>query len=125
VTARMVQAVRDLVAADKAWHGVSAQVTQLLARVPNASVRYGAAGDHGYADAVREARRAAQREVRSPLPHWTGVRQDEDEQRVALLGRLKRLRRPTPAQQTRSSSCATNSPRRQPQREARARCASV
>jgi hypothetical protein len=44
---RMAQAVRDLVAADKAWHGVSAQVTQLLAHVPNASVRCDAAGDYG------------------------------------------------------------------------------
>ena len=43
----MAQAVRDLVAADKAWHGVSAQVTQLLAHVPNASVRCDAAGDYG------------------------------------------------------------------------------
>jgi hypothetical protein len=44
---RMAQAVRDLVAADKARHGVSAQVTQLLAHVPNASVRCDAAGDYG------------------------------------------------------------------------------
>jgi len=74
-------------------------VTRLLAHVPNARVRYDAAGDHGHADLVREARRAAQREVRSPMPHWDGVRQHEQEQCVALLDRLKRLRRPNTAQQ--------------------------
>jgi excisionase family DNA binding protein len=77
---RMAQAVRDMVAADKAWHGVSAQVTELLAT-------------------SRTPRSVMTLRATTARPHWTGVRQHEDEQRVGLLGRLKPLRRPNPAQQ--------------------------
>jgi hypothetical protein len=84
-----------LIEAHRRWHDTSQQITRLLGHVPHASPAVDAPRDHALADGVRAVRNAlrAGDEIRSPLPHWAGLRDHEIEQKTRRLVLLRRKRK--------------------------------
>jgi len=73
------------------WADMSAHVNSLVALVPGATPRYDVPGQHGLEELVRLAKDSRDVEVRSPLPHWGGVKAFEADQQEARRAKVKAL----------------------------------
>jgi chromosome segregation ATPase len=78
-----------LIAADRRWRNVSAEVSRLLQHVPGAVPHHNAKGEHRLTPVVGAIRKAGD-EIESPMPHWLGQRDHEAEQRNRRLWRQQR-----------------------------------
>jgi hypothetical protein len=82
VVERLQSAAAELAAADAEWSSLAQRVNELVAVCPGASPRFDTPIGHALQEVARELRRA-DGQVVSPLPHWKGLHQHQEQQRVA------------------------------------------
>lgn len=83
VVERLQSSAAGLVEADREWGTISQRVNELLVRIPGAPAASNAPDAHALHDIAREVRKAlASTHVASPLPHWSGLEQQQAEQRT-------------------------------------------
>lgn len=83
IVERLQSAAGELVAADRAWGALATQVNGLLAHIPGASPISDAPDSHVLHETARDVKRALTgASVVSPLPHWRGLDQHDENQRT-------------------------------------------
>jgi hypothetical protein len=79
----------ELVAADRRWHNVSADVSRLLRHIGNTAPHHNAKDEHKFSSIISAIRKAGG-DLESPMPHWLGERDHQTEQRNRRLWRSQR-----------------------------------
>lgn len=98
--AELVECARALIDADQRWRAVAQQTDSHLVAHPRAQpATDGPPSTHGLEAAVRACRDGLSSPPVVPVPRWHGLRHYEQQEKLARLEQLRRVERPTEAQQ--------------------------